>query len=163
MRRLAALCALAVLSSGCERAFLLSDGYSSPALLATAVVQGLGGKDFEGLLRIAITEEEFRRLVWPKLPASRPERNIPVDYAWTDHETKSELHLRARLSGWEDRGFTVVSIDFTGATTDYGTFRVRRDSLVRLRDRSGLETSGRLFGSVIEQDGKYKVFSYIVD
>jgi hypothetical protein len=162
LRRLV-LCALAALSGGCERAFVLANAAGSPVELASAVVDALGAKDEGALRRVALTEEEFRRLVWPKLPASRPERNVPLDYAWSDLSTKSDLNLRARLAAWEDRGFRVVSIDFTGATTDYGAFVVRRDSLIRLRDRSGVETTGRLFGSVIEQHGRYKVFSYVVD
>ena len=72
-------------------------------------------------------------------------------------------NLRARLSGWQDRGYTVVDVAFSGGVTDYGTFRVHRDSVLTLRDGEGNVSNGRLLGSMIEQAGRFKVFSYVVD
>ncbi len=131
--------------------------------MARAVVRGFAEKDLEALRELALTEAEFTDLVWPKLPASRPERNLPLDYVWKDLAGKSDANLRARLAGWEDRGFVLVSVTFTGEVTDYGTFKVHRDSQLELRDHNGQEQSGRLFGSMIEHRGRYKVFSYVVD
>jgi hypothetical protein len=54
-------------------------------------------------------------------------------------------------------------VSFEGETTDYQTHSIHRKTVVTLRDRSGRETTGRLFGSTIEQNGRYKVFSYVVD
>jgi hypothetical protein len=34
---------------------------------------------------------------------------------------------------------------------------------VTLRDARGARTTVRLFGSMIEQDGRYKVFSFVTD
>jgi hypothetical protein len=77
--------------------------------------------------------------------------------------SKSGHHLRALVAAWSDRGFQVVRVSFDGETTDYHTHRIHRRTVVTLRDRDGRETTGRLFGSTIEQNGRYKVFSYIVD
>ncbi len=135
----------------------------SPEAVASAVVQGLKSADLSRLRQLALTENEFHVLVWPKLPASRPERNVPWDYAWNDLATKSDANLRARLSGWQDRGYTVVSVAFTGGVTDYGSFRVHRETVLTLRDGQGNVSNGRLLGSMIEQAGRFKVFSYVVD
>ena len=143
--------------------FRLSQTLESPEAVAAAVVDRLRSGDLAGLRQLALTETEFHQLVWPKLPASRPERNVPWDYAWQDLSAKSDANLRARLAGWQDRGFTVVSVAFTGETTEYGTFRVHRDSVLTLRDRDGNVSNGRLFGAIIEQAGRFKVFSYVVD
>ena len=74
------------------------------------MVAGLRGGELAGLKRLALTEAEFRDLVWPKLPASRPERNRPMDYVWGDLAGKSDANLRARLGGWQDRGFVLVPL-----------------------------------------------------
>ncbi|HRB11684.1 MAG TPA: hypothetical protein PKU70_01625 [Vicinamibacteria bacterium] len=141
----------------------LANTLESPEAVARAVVRGLAEKDLEALRALAVTEAEFRDLVWPKLPASRPERNLPLDYVWGDLSTKSDANLRARLGGWVDRGFVLVSVSFAGATDDYGTYRVHRETVLLLRDRDGKEQTGRLFGSMIEHRGRFKVFSYVVD
>lgn len=126
-------------------------------------MQALSAGDRSALRALALSEAEFRDVVWPALPASRPERNIPWDYAWQDLKGKSDAHLEARLAAWEDRGYRVISVAFAGETTDHGSFRVRRHSTVTLIDSVGQETRTRLFGSLIEMDGRYKVFSYVVD
>lgn len=141
----------------------LSATFESPEAVARAVVAGLRGGDLAGLKRLALTEAEFKALVWPKLPAARPERNLPMDYVWGDLSAKSDANLRARLGGWQDRGFVLVSVNFKGGAEDYGTFKVHRESVLTLRDREGREQTGRLFGSIIEHDGRFKVFSYVVD
>jgi hypothetical protein len=116
------------------------------------------------LERLAVTRGEFEALVWPRQPAARPERNIPVDYAWRSLATRSRHQLRSRLGEWS-RGphATVVDVTFAGESTDYGTYRVHRRSVVTLRDAEGRLATTRLFGSVIEQGGRYRVFSYVVD
>lgn len=143
--------------------FRLDRTLESPEAVARAVVAGLATGDLEALRRLALSEAEFRDLVWPMLPASRPERNLPLEYVWNDLATKSDANLRARLGGWQDRGFVLVSLTFKGGTEDYGTFKVHRETVLVLKDRDGREQSGRLFGSIIEHKGRFKVFSYVVD
>lgn len=161
-----ALALLVVLTAGAGAACgsrTLAHGLDSPEAVARAVVQALAAGDARALDGLAVTEAEFRHVVWPKLPTSRPERNMPWDYVWQDLHGKSVAQATARLRGWQDRGFEVVRVEFTGERTDYGTFRVWRKSVLTLKDREGREQRGRLFGSIIEQDGRYKVFSYVVD
>jgi hypothetical protein len=164
------LCLLALLGLSVHCGWLsppadlrLQPTLESPEAVASAVLEGLRSADLSSLRQLALTENEFHVLVWPKLPASRPERNVPWDYAWNDLAAKSDANLRARLSGWQDRGYTVVNVAFTGGVTDYETFRVHRDTVLTLRDGQGNVSKGRLLGSMIEQAGRFKVFSYVVD
>jgi hypothetical protein len=41
--------------------------------------------------------------------------------------------------------------------------RVHRDAELVVRDADGATRAVRLFGSLIEQDGAWKVFSYVAD
>jgi hypothetical protein len=157
------LIALIAACAACGSRVTLSHTLDSPEAVAGAVLSGLQQRDLNGLSALALTEQEFRELVWPKLPTSRPERNVPWDYVWKDLHSKSRLQLQARLNEFRDRGYQVVSIRFTGETTDYDTFRVHRASALTLRDRDGHDSTARLFGSVVEQGGRFKVFSYVVD
>jgi hypothetical protein len=170
VRFLGPLCLLAALalSAHCgwireKEDFRLQGTLESPEAVASAVITGMAAGNLGELKHLAVTEVEFRELVWPMLPASRPERNLPMEYVWGDLAAKSDANLRARLAGWQDRGFVLVSLSFKGGTEDYGTFKVHRETVLVLRDRDGREQNGRLFGSIIEHKGRFKVFSYVVD
>jgi hypothetical protein len=153
-----------VIGTGCGWSPSLDGGLGSPREVAQAVVRALDARDLTALERLGLSEREFREVVWPRQPAARPERNIPWDYAWRSLAAKSRFQLRGRLNEWSSsRNASLVGVDFTGETTDYGTYRVHRRSAVTLRRGDGTLATVRLFGSMIEQGGRYKVFSYVVD
>ena len=157
------VCLLAIFAAGCQRHPALRNTFDSPESLTRAVVDALAKQDLARLAALAITEDEFRQLVWPKVPAARAGRNLPWSYVWEDLRSKSGHHLRGLVHAWNNRDFQVARVSFAGETTDYQTHRIHRETVVTLRDRNGRETTGRLFGSTIEQNGRYKVFSYVVD
>jgi hypothetical protein len=160
----AILLAIGAAAPGCGRLPVLEQTFDSPEAVAQAVLRGLDARDINALKALAVTEHEFRKMVWPKLPAAKPGRNIPWDYVWNDLHGKSTMQLQARVNEWQriDQG-AVAKVEFSGEMTDYETFRVRRKSVVVLRTPAGGESRHRLFGSVIEEGGRYKVFSYVVD
>jgi hypothetical protein len=135
----------------------------SPEALARAVLEAVAHEDRDALRRLALDEEEFREQVWPDLPASRPERNLPFGYVWTDLRSKSEGSLAGTLGAHRGREYELISMTFTGETTRYNTFLVHREAELAVRDRGGEVRAVRLFGSVIEKNGRFKVFSYVVD
>jgi hypothetical protein len=137
--------------------------YDSPEALARAVLDALARSDRPALASMAITEAEFRTRVWPALPASRPERNIPLSYAWTDLRQKSHAHLAQTVAQHAGRRYTLVSVRFRGETTAYGSFSVSRKAELTVVDADGVERSLRVFGSVLAESGRYKLFSFAVD
>jgi hypothetical protein len=163
LRAVAAVAVAALLLSACGSGRQLETTFESPTALAQAVVDGLNRKDPAMLERLALTEDEFRELVWPRQPAARPGRNIPWDYVWKDLSVKSRWQLRGRLAAWPAAPVAVEAVTFDGDTTDYDSYRVMRKSKVTLRDASGQRTTVRLFGSIIEQGGRYKVFSFVAE
>lgn len=141
----------------------LKNARESPDALARAVLEAIAHHDNEALRSLTLDEQEFREQVWPELPASRPERNLPFGYVWTDLRTKSEASLASTLAEHRGRSYKLEKVTFTGGQTQYHTFVVRRDATLEVRDRDGARQELRLFGSVIEKDGSFKVFSYVVD
>src|SRR5687767_8103866 len=83
-----------VICTGCSRgAPPLLNASSSSQDLASAVLEALAQRDANRLRALALSEREFRDHVWPELPASRPERNLPFSYVWGDLRQKSEESL----------------------------------------------------------------------
>ena len=153
-----------LLVGGCREAPPpLTRTFASPEALASAVTDALSRTDGAVLAGLALSEEEFRHYVWPSLPVSRPERNLPFDYVWKDLQAKSRAHLAARLNDPALRGLTVTEVAFDGEATEYSGFTVMRKARLHVRDGEGVARSVRLFGSMLRKDGRYKLFSYVVD
>jgi len=112
---------------------------------------------------LALSEAEFRDHVWPELPTSRPERNVPFEYAWGQLKQHSDGSLQGSLGRYAGRPLRFARMRFTGETTQYPSFLVMRDSEIVAADETGRELVLRLFGSVLVKDGRCKVFSYVVD
>lgn len=147
--------------AGCARPIPNSE--TSAEALAQAVLDAVAARDDAALRRLALDEQEFREHVWPDLPASRPERNLPFSYVWGDLRTKSEAGLAALLLAHGGRRYQLERVRFGGGVTQYETSVVHRDSLLEVRGPDGERASIQLFGSVIEKAGGFKVFSYVVD
>lgn len=61
------------------------------------------------------------------------------------------------------RTYALEQVRFTGGTTQYQNFVVHREAELDVRDDRGEPHTFKLFGSVIEKNGGFKVFSYVVD
>lgn len=152
---------LCLATAGCGSP--LPNSHTALEALAAAVLDAVESRDAAALRSLALDEREFREHVWPELPVSRPERNMPFGYVWTDVRTKSEAGLNAVLAAYGGRRYQLDRVRFTGGATQYETFVVHRDSVVDVRDGDGRRETLQLFGSVIEKGGRFKVFSYVVD
>jgi len=141
----------------------LVEAADSPTEAARQVVDAIGRNDRGRLEQLAVSEAEFREQVWPELPAARPERNLTADYVWTDLHQKSQASLGDTLRKHAGRGYAFVDVTFQGPVSRYAGYEVHREAVVRLRRPDGTETEERLFGSMIQKDDRWKVFSYVVD
>lgn len=144
----------------------LSNTFASIDELAAAILSGIEQNNGRALWSLALSEEEFRNVVWPVLPANRPERNTPFDYTWGTLEFKSSNALNTTLAKYTGHHYELVRVDFVAheqRQRDYGAFRVHRDARVLVKKADGSEEWFDLFGSVIERNGRFKVFSYVTD
>ncbi|MEZ5294169.1 MAG: hypothetical protein R2745_24010 [Vicinamibacterales bacterium] len=141
----------------------LAHASDTPEALLTAVLDRLAARDRGGLDALALSEEEFRRLVWPSLPAARPERNLPFSYVWGDLHQKSDASLRQVLARHGGRRYRLEHVRFEGETSAYAAVTVHRGAVVDVRDDGGESAAIRVCGSLVERAGRWKVFSYVVD
>ena len=164
-RSLPVLLLLAVsLASSCARGRVaFQHTFESPEALAAAVLDGVARKDRSFLESLALSEDEFRYLVWPELPAARPERNMPWDYVWKDLRQKSRAGLTETLVQHGGRRYQLAGVSFAGETTRHATYDVSRATQLRVNTEDGEMQTIRLFGSVLASKGRYKVFSFVVD
>lgn len=130
--------------------------------LAAAVLAAVSAGDAPTLASLALSEQEFRDHIWPALPAARPERNLPFSYVWGDLRLKSQAGLVNVLGQYRGKRLTLVDVRF-GESTPYAGYTVHRAAVFTVRRTDGSTDDVRLCGSMVEKDGRWKVFSYVVN
>lgn len=130
---------------------------------AQAVADALSARDVDRLVSLAVSDLEFRKNIWPALPASQPDVGMPADYVWSDTNLRSRGQLAETLNEHGGEPLTVDAVRFGGDSTDYEGFRLHREAWVSVHDRGGHRQELRLFGSMVETTAGWKVYSYIVD
>jgi hypothetical protein len=155
--------ALAVCGTiACNSAPPLTNTFASSEAVATAVLDALARSDRSRLDALALSEQEFRDHVWPDLPAARPERNLPFSYVWGDLHQKSNVSLSRTMARYRGQRNQLKRVTFSGKTS-YASYVVHRDATFEVTDSSGAPAALRVCGSLVEKDGAWKVFSYVVD
>lgn len=139
----------------------LTGSQFSPEGAASEFLDALAREDLESIRAMALSKREFAQYVWPGLPASRPGTNLTLDFVWSSLNTRSDSGLRRTLASYRGRRLRLLGLRFTGETTDYGKAKVHRETRLRIRDDEGRERELELFGSMLEVDGEYKIFSFV--
>lgn len=152
----------AVMAASCANTPPLANSRASAEAVATAVLAALAGKDRAALEALALDEAEFRAHVWPELPAAKTDRNLPFSYVWGDLAQKSRNTLSGTLATHGGVRYELRRVSFAGQTK-YPSYIVHRETTLHIRDASGVERPLRVYGSMIEKDGAWKVFSFVVD
>ena len=138
----------------------LADGAGSPEELARRFLDALARNAIDDVRRLAMTEEEFRTRVYPELPVSDPARNASAEFVWNMLHIRSESNLHSLMRQSGSRALGLEEIRFRGDSEAYDTFHVHRESMLVLTDEAGEQQTARLFGSVLEMDGQFKIFSF---
>lgn len=149
----------------CERrsAVQLSHTFDSAEAAAHAVLDALARRDAAALRQLPLDAHEFRTVVWPELPASRPEANLPVDYVWGSLHQTSAGNMVQILSEHGGRRYQLAEVRFRGETTRYASFSIHRKVELIVGDATGDTRRVRLFGSLLERSGRWKVVSFVID
>jgi len=140
----------------------LAHAAASPEMLSRDFLAALAISDVPALKRARITKDEFTWYVWPELPASRLP-NVTSEFAWSQATLNSLSGLGGLLNQYSGRRFEFVRIRFAGGARDHSSYRVHYDSRLTVRDESGEEFEVKLFGSMLEMDGRFKLFSHVID
>ena len=141
----------------------LTNTLESPQAVGEVVLSSLRAGQVAPLRDLALTEHEFRDHVWPGLPASRTDGAVPFNFVWGTLRQNSEARLHETIAQVHGQELTLKRVEFEGPSTSYGDVTVHRESRLVVETREGRERTIRLFGSMIEQDGRWKVFSYVID
>jgi hypothetical protein len=138
----------------------LRGGAPSQEELAQAVLQAIARQDLQAMKDLALSKEEFERYVWPELPVSNPRTNVSLDFVWSDVHFRSALRMQAIFDNLKGKKLSLVRLHPRRKAESFATHRAYPDMEVILRSEDGKEGPYPLFGTLIEMDGVWKVYSY---
>ena len=154
----------AVLAAGACRpaeASRLAGGAGSIRELGARYLEALARRDTAGMHALRVTEAEHNEVLWPEFPASG--LNMPVEVAWQNVERASwrkGARIAARFGGVSHK---LRGVHCRKGVTQYASFRVHGDCWVTMRPPDGPPFEAKLFGSIVEMDGRYKIIGILAD
>lgn len=166
-RRLLGVLLLPLLAGGCEgsgesvaeeEAAFPGSAASLDALgrtILTALVTG----DTLSLERVRLTKDEHNGVVWPELPASRPEINFPVEFAWENIQLRNHRNLGRILPRFRSRTLQFRGVRCAG-TEVFRSFQVHTDCHLVFHSPDYGVVRARVFEEALERNGGFKIFRY---
>jgi len=139
---------------------ILEGAVASLEQLAFETLEGIGANDRDRLERLRLTEYQHNQLVWPQLPASRPEANYPVDFAWTNIELRNRRALGRILWDFGGHELALLGVECRAAPERFASFRVLKDCWVSFTLDRREAAPQQFFRYVLDWDGQYKVFRF---
>lgn len=129
--------------------------------LGVQVLAALAVEDRNLLQVVRLTEYEHNEVVWPELPASAPEINFPVDYAWENIQNRNRRGLERLLPHFKGKDLSLQSVECRGERQDFETFHVETDCwLVYTSGTSPELWEVQAFKDVLVRGGGRKLFRY---
>ncbi len=138
---------------------------SAPSLeaLGRTVWDALVSGDTAALAAVRLTEYEHNELVWPVLPAARPEVDFPVDLAWENIERRNHRARSRLLAAFRDSDAELRATECRGETEEFETFHVLQDCCLVLHHPRRGRLDLQAFRYVHVMNHGYKIFRYYDD
>ena len=132
--------------------------------LVHKVLDALGRQDEGTLSSLALTEEEYRRYIWPALPLSKIEQwQKQYAFVWGQVSARSSHGLEMVLQKYGGQQFEYRNLRIAGGTAPYAECIVHKDVRITVKDSSGREQEVKLFGSIVEIKDQFKIMSFDID
>jgi hypothetical protein len=139
----------------------VSGGAESITDFAELFLTAVAERDSSALGGLRISSSEFAWLLAEDHIYTRPPYDLDPSLLWMQISAGSDKGLRRLLERLGGRPLTIVSTTCQSDTLQFSGNAVKAwsDCQIRWRDGSD-ESAGRLFGTVVERDGRFKVLGY---
>jgi hypothetical protein len=139
----------------------LSGGFPTIRALAETVLEALKDRDTGALTSFRLTEREYKEIIFPEFPQAKPGNNVPVDFHWNLLNLKSLKGAQDSVDDLGGQDYELMDVIATKGIADYATYRIWNKVELKVRRKmDGKESQIRVFGSVVEVDGDFKILSF---
>lgn len=126
--------------------------------LGRAVCAALQSGRPDSLLALSLRSDEFRVILWPEFPASRPATGLRWDDAWQilwGHLNGGSVSAVREAEGHD---YTLVEVH-KARTREYRNFRLHEGITVTARDNQGTLRSFSFIRAIAERKGRFRIYS----
>ncbi len=93
------------------------------------------------------------------MPVSPAGAERDRDFAWRLLDQKNIKGIRRAMEDYGGRKFSLVKVRFTRPAETFGELVAHKGTEVTVRDSTGAEFVLPIFGSILEDDGRFKLVS----
>ncbi|HEX2079571.1 MAG TPA: hypothetical protein VHG08_17730 [Longimicrobium sp.] len=143
----------------------LSGGASSRDELVARLVQAVERQDSAAIRGLVLDRAEYAYLYFPSLQRMNPATNLQPEVMWMLHAQESEkgiTRVLRRLGGGQAR-FGAYDCEEQPQVEGEGDIRYWHQCTVEVIAPDGQSAPLKLFGSVMEHGGRWKIVSYAND
>jgi hypothetical protein len=141
----------------------LEGGAESRDALVRGFVEALARGDTAALLRMHVTRAEFAYLYYPESQLSRPDQYLDPKMVWLLTRLESEKGLNRLMQRLGGRDLELVGTHCKGVPAEQGPNRLWEACRPELRNLPPGFRAQRLFGTIVEREGRFKFLSYKTD
>lgn len=143
-----------------ERPDSLRHGAPSRDALVARWAAAVATNDTATLNALMVDRAEFAWLYYPDARMSRPPYEAPPGLLWGQLLASSEDGATQLLRRYGRARFAVVALRCPEAPVTEGRNRLHERCEVRVRTATGTLPATRLFGTILERDGRFKFLGY---
>jgi len=127
--------------------------------LGRKVCHALDYETADSLFTLTVGQDEFRYILWPEFPMSRPATGITWQDGWLF--LYGRLHQGSAIAIREHGGhaYQFVRFDRYDSTKTYKNFKLHNGLILVARDDSGKMEEFHWLRSVAERKGRFKIYS----
>jgi hypothetical protein len=133
-------------------------GSKSLKALGEAVLGAFHAESADSMLRLTVTADEFRDILWPEFPQSRPATGLRWDDAWPVLHGRLNGGSIASIREFGGHHYTLLRVETT-AVVPYKNFKLHNGITIVARDDEGREVRYAAVRSVAERRGRFKLYS----
>lgn len=141
---------------GLEPVERLSPEFQTREEVARAFVAAVAANDAITLSQTLMTRAEFAWLYYPENPISRAPYELPAGLAWFELQGNSLTGMRRTLSTYGGRRLAFRALECDRAVLQ-GPNTLWNGCLVTVRLEDGDKVRLRMFGTILERGGAFKV------
>ena len=141
----------------------LDGGATSRPELAQQFVTALAARDTRTLGRLTLSRAEFAWIYFPNSPDALMPNGLSPQLRWTQITLGSEKGISRALDRIGGGALTLAALDCPNPPVTTGAMALHDACTVALRRADGTMFRGRLFGPIIESNGRFKFVGFSND
>jgi hypothetical protein len=138
----------------------LGSGARSADELAMWILDALGSGDREQLKGLQVTPKEFREILWPEFPESRPITRLEAKDSWFFLERTSLAGIHQGLAEYGGSPLEYERVTYEVGYAQYTNFALYHGARIHARRPSGEMIVLGFADSFVECRGTWKVYTY---